>query len=620
MRFGLLLFFALCLWLHANPVIAQNGDIPLSENQILFYIDSTNTLQAKEVYRLSRQFKTMDQLPAFDHYKNRNLWLAAKTSNLIHTDKNWYLEAIDPHIDFIQPYFFFKDSLLTYQEAGFHQTFHKRSIFHKNFTYEIPRIEKEYPHTALLRVNVQRPVGLFFKFRSGTFLIKYISTEYLLLGVFYGILLFLILYNLFVFITLKDRLHLYFVFYILGLCLITLHDDGLGFQWLWKNTPEWNIIFTYSRRVLFLLVFIIYSSNFIKAEKFTPQFMPFLYLTVILSGLANVLGELDILTPDIQATLYLAPFFLIYFMGLISAKKGYLPSRFFVFGYSFMLLSILINVTRMGLANIDSIWYAYAIYIGMLIEIISLSWGLSLKFSLLKQQKEKAHKRIIRQLRENEKIISDTVDKRTLEVKNQQEIIALRNRELEEAHQQLKAYSLEIEAQNSLLEKANIALEADVEDLTNAHVLDKDLSYEDFQRKFPDEEACLSFIDQLKWKDQYKCIKCGNDKYARGQGRLSRRCSKCGFNETVTRGTLFYRSHFTCQQGLYMLYLTYHSQFKMPAQTMSEQVGLNQNTCWKFQKRVKERDYLLKKHQLTQPELGWAMYILDPKVPIGAEL
>lgn len=35
----------------------------------------------------------------------------------------------------------------------------------------------------------------------------------------------------------------------------------------------------------------------------------------------------------------------------------------------------------------------------------------------------------------------------------------------------------------------------------------------DFQAKFPSDKACVDYLSELKWSDQYECRYCKNTKY-----------------------------------------------------------------------------------------------------------
>lgn len=64
--------------------------------------------------------------------------------------------------------------------------------------------------------------------------------EYLLWGIFVGVVLFIILLNFIFWNTTKDSVYLWYSAYILGLTLRQLADSGLGFQYIWPNLPALN--------------------------------------------------------------------------------------------------------------------------------------------------------------------------------------------------------------------------------------------------------------------------------------------------------------------------------------------------------------------------------------------
>jgi signal transduction histidine kinase len=64
--------------------------------------------------------------------------------------------------------------------------------------------------------------------------------EYLLWGIFIGVVLFIIILNLIFWNTTKDTVYLWYSAYIAGLTLRQLADSGLGFQYIWPHLPMLN--------------------------------------------------------------------------------------------------------------------------------------------------------------------------------------------------------------------------------------------------------------------------------------------------------------------------------------------------------------------------------------------
>lgn len=68
-------------------------------------------------------------------------------------------------------------------------------------------------------------------------------------------------------------------------------------------------------------------------------------------------------------------------------------------------------------------------------------------------------------------------------------------------------------------------------------------SYAEFARWFPDENACRSYLEWLRWPGGFICPSCATraDPYRASRGRLV--CPSCRAETTVTAGTIFERTH-----------------------------------------------------------------------------
>ena len=61
----------------------------------------------------------------------------------------------------------------------------------------------------------------------------------------------------------------------------------------------------------------------------------------------------------------------------------------------------------------------------------------------------------------------------------------------------------------------------------------------EFERRFATDEACRLYLAQLRWRDGFRCPRCGGGKaWPIGGGRLWH-CAACGRQTSVTAGTIF---------------------------------------------------------------------------------
>jgi hypothetical protein len=105
---------------------------------------------------------------------------------------------------------------------------------------------------------------------------------------------------------------------------------------------------------------------------------------------------------------------------------------------------------------------------------------------------------------------------------------------------------------------------------------------------FDDGEKVLKFIADAKWEDGYVCRKCGHTNYCEGKSPSSRRCTRCKTEESATAHTLFHNIKFPINKAFYIAYHVCVLGKDISSYNYADQLGLNQMTCWKFRKRIKD--------------------------------
>ncbi|HAS41089.1 MAG TPA: hypothetical protein DCS93_11450 [Microscillaceae bacterium] len=590
-------------------------EVLVSSDYLQILEDRTGNLSIKDITSATyakRFYRSKDMVPRIRD-KRTTYWLKMEIEGAKSSNKVWMLEVLDLHINHIQVYVSSKGKLTNLGDAGYYHAFKKRALSHKNFVYQLPPEDKL---TYFVRIKSEGFHPFLFKLRSTNFFIGYSLGEYYILGVYYGIMLIMAIYNIMLFMYIRDKMYLYYVIYVLSCVLMSFSEDGLGFQFLWSGFPEFNIFVENFANCLFLISFTIYAKTFLNFKTHLPKLDKYLnYLLVIVSLLfiVNSFSVLPFYTSNMHIYVILLPFIIIYVGAVkIYIRKEKSFTRFFLLGYSFTMIGIIIIVIRINGLVIDQILYVYSLNIGLLIEIVFFSLALAYRLRVIKNEKELAQAKMITQLQENEKIITQKVIERTEEIARQKAIIESKNEELTDANQTLQEQSEEIRRMNELLDHENQVLKGSVKELTKARVLMKDVDFSEFSEIFPDDDACYEYLAKLKWPDEhFTCIKCSNDKYAVGQGHYARRCSKCGYNESCTVNTIFHRSHIPIQKAFFMVFLVYANNENITSAELSKILSLRQSTCWKFSKKILEKIKSMKPASEQDQSDGWTRLIVD---------
>jgi hypothetical protein len=65
-----------------------------------------------------------------------------------------------------------------------------------------------------------------------------------------------------------------------------------------------------------------------------------------------------------------------------------------------------------------------------------------------------------------------------------------------------------------------------------------------------------------------------------------RRCTKCGYNESVTSNSIFHGIRFPIDKAFFILYVTNNRQKEYTLDQLSEMLDLRRNTIWNFKKKI----------------------------------
>lgn len=101
------------------------------------------------------------------------------------------------------------------------------------------------------------------------------------------------------------------------------------------------------------------------------------------------------------------------------------------------------------------------------------------------------------------------------------------------------------------------------------------------------EEQMLSALADHKWRDGFKCRKCGHDHYCKGKKPFSRRCTKCKSEESVTSHTIFHRCKIPLIEAIELAQMVCN-QPDVSSYEISRVFDKRQMTCWKFKTRISE--------------------------------
>jgi hypothetical protein len=546
-------------------------------------------------------------------------WYRIKINHDPKTRNNWILEFFDQTIDRITVYSPDKDHNYTATLLGSSKPFSARLYQHKNFSLNLNNnLSGEYLY--YISIKSHQPVNVIIVLRSVNWFISYALDEYFFFGIFYGMILVFGLYNLMMFIAMRQRQYLYYIAYNLSIGLYEMCADGIAYQYIWPGSPIWNHN-AYGVALFSASVFsVLFAQSLLNLKANAPRLNKLVWLIIGLRGVYFVLC----LTVNPNWFSYkiieIVPLTLAYFAGCYVLIKGYRAARFFVIGYSFLLTGFIIKaLIALNLWTLPVTASAYySLSFCFIMEMVFISFAIGDKVRLLKKQEEKAQLNVIKQLKLNDdlkdalnKNLEAQVQERTKELVEKSTLIAQQNDELTTVNLLLKQQAEEISRMNVLLEKDNIILHQDIEKISHDRVMSAEVDFEEFSKIYPDREACFKFLSDLKWEKEYACRKCSNTHYGHGHLPYSRRCSKCGYEESVIAYTILQNTRIPINKAFYMIFLMYSTKGKISSHKLSEILSIRQSTCWAYSSRIKKVMEGRKKEIKNADDKGWSKLVIE---------
>lgn len=617
----MLLFMPAFLWAQQPMVVSDTAKQQIFRfGQVDQLEDKTNQLTIAQISGagFSAKFKHNTQATPVTQDVSATYWYRLNIRQDPASRNNWILEFFDQTIDNITVYAPDGRGHYLATQLGSSRPFADRFYQHKNFSLNLNNALSGH-QLYYVSVHSHESANVIIVLRSVSWFISYALDEYFLFGIFYGMILVFGLYNLMMFVAMRQVQYLYYIAYNLSIGLYEMCADGIAYQYIWPNAPIWNH-YAFGIALFMASVFsVLFAQRLLNLKVTAPRLNKAITWVLAARCLFFVACLINKSWFDYKIV-EIVPLTLAFVTGVYVLVKGYRPARYFVIGYSFLLVGFVIK----SLIALNIWWFTvtafayYSLSFCFITEMLFISFAIGDKVRLLKKQKDLAQVRIIAQLRQNEELkdnlnrqLEQQVQERTRQLVEKSELIEEQNEELKAANAMLQQQAEEISRMNILLEKDNITLHQDIEKVTFERVMSTDVDFDEFSKIYPDRETCFKFLADLKWGKTYACRKCSNSHYSSGHLPYGRRCSKCGYEESAIAYTLLQNTRIPINKAFYMIFLMYSTKGKISSHKLSEILSIRQSTCWAYTSRIKKAMSAMKKEHLNGGDKGWSKLVID---------
>ena len=236
---------------------------------------------------------------------------------------------------------------------------------------------------------------------------SYLHRYDLLYGGLYGLMIALIIYNLFVYVVVRDKLFLYYFFYILSSAYVIFRADNHHHEFIFGQIPYYGFDINLSSTITIFFT-LVFANAYLKIKELAPVF--YRILVVMMSvGILLLPSEWLPYRPwinDIYQLLYILLVLVLLSASIYIHFLGYKPARFFIlaFGvYIFGVVSILLGF--MGVLPMDKLRSAYIYQICSALEALLFALAVAYRFNTYRKEAKDARELALRRSQEHEELL-----------------------------------------------------------------------------------------------------------------------------------------------------------------------------------------------------------------------
>lgn len=401
-----------CAYAQTDDAVSPAPKKIVSNQPMSIAFDETHTLDIADILSAHRDLSWQafeNRSPNFGFVLN-TLWLHVPLQDLS-ANRAWLLELGYPLLDEVDVYFVDQGEVVQHYSAGDQRAFNARMILHRNYLFDFPELNLT-SSDLYVKVRSEGAMQVPLTIWDKEYFWQQEQTSLLVKGAFFGVVLVMIFYNLFVFSAVKDQSYLYYIGYAISIFLFQFSMDGLSFQYLWPHLIEWQQLSV----VLFICFIAVFRCMFTLTFLHLPARWPAAsWLLAILVLLSLLLISVSAFVPyniavRLSTALVLPSTLSCLFVGAYLLFKGVRRARYFVSGWLLYFVgAVAYALAKMGVIPLNN-FTEYFLQIGIMAELVLFSMALADGINLERREKLQAQKVSIQNLERFKSLYDNAVE------------------------------------------------------------------------------------------------------------------------------------------------------------------------------------------------------------------
>jgi PAS domain S-box-containing protein len=376
MKIFLAIYLVLFSGIFANAQVPFQLKDQLSGEVLSPYIEIHEDLSGKLDFE---SIQSLEFSPLGDTnmgYSSSVYWLKFQVSNPSPVSREYFLLYDSSLIDRLELYD--NSNLEPSQVLGDRVSFNNRKLKFRNPVFVLEAAPSE---TKLYYIKIQSEstIPIAISAYSRDEIMNHIITEQIVFGLYYGCMVVMILYNLFLYISTRIKSYLFYVLFISSFALFQFILNGLAFQYLWSDSFYWANHSLLIFMVLSTVFASLFTSHFLKTRH-TISWLYRIYQVIWAIGLVILAATFLIsYSLSIRIETVFSGFVAIVLIinGILAMKRGIREAKIFIIAFSVFVVGALLYTLKSGGILPSNGWTNWTIQLGSAIQVVLLSLGLA---------------------------------------------------------------------------------------------------------------------------------------------------------------------------------------------------------------------------------------------------
>lgn len=397
-------FCCFCTVVFSQPILTYSDSQTIQKIGLYFqvYENTGKSITYKQLRSLPNGVfrKSTHSAPNFGVRKSK-IWLKLTLDN--QTDESLFLLCDKPTMSYVETYVADDHDSIFYTKSGLFMPYNTRFFENNQLTFPLGK----HPKTLFIGISGDATLLASFYIAAQQPLAGWLHLNDTFEGVFLGWMILVFLYNLFIFFQLRDKIYLYYCFYLITCAFLAIRLEGIGYDLFWRDATDFNRWIDIPG-IINTIVVVFFATQFLQTKAILPRLHRVLLIFVAADAALSVLELLNIRPLSNNAVMagFLTGAVLLWLTGFAAWRKGLRQARFYLLGWStFLIATIVTTLWRMGVLNENSWWVYNSLLLGIMSEAALFSFALADRIRIYRREADDARSLALQRLEENETLL-----------------------------------------------------------------------------------------------------------------------------------------------------------------------------------------------------------------------